>query len=130
MNIKEKKNQNQNQNQNQNRDSDKILIGKRSQLYRRLFKIRDILPGAFSSREVLCGNPNCICKREGKRHKVYQYSYKIGEKQVTKNIPKEFARQVEKQTLANKQFKTIMKQIHELNLEILFNKLARKRRKS
>ena len=64
----------------------KTLVGKRSGLYRKLWKIRDILPGAFSRREALCGKANCVCRREGKRHRVNQYSYKIGEKQVTKNI--------------------------------------------
>ena len=102
----------------------KTLIGKRSQLYRRLFKIRDILPGAFSCRKIQCGKINCICSKDGKLHRAYQYSYKIGEKQVTKNIPKQYARQVEKQVLANKEFKKIMTQIHKINLEILFQQIA------
>lgn len=107
-------------------DENKILIGKRSQLYRRLFKIRDILPGAFSIRKVLCGKDNCACKKEGKRHTAYQYSYKIGGKQTTNNIPKQYARQVEMQVLANKEFSRIMKQIHEINLELLFRQLRKK----
>ena len=36
------------------------------------------------------------------------------------NIPKQYARQVEKQVLANKEFNRIMKQVHEINLELLF----------
>jgi hypothetical protein len=103
----------------------KVLIGKRSGLYRRLWKMRDILPGAFSTRNVLCGKANCACKREGKRHTAYQYSYKIGEKQVTINIPKEYARQVEKQVLANKEFSKITRQIHEINLKILFRQTGK-----
>ncbi len=102
----------------QNNDS-KALIGKRSSLYRKLSTIRDILPGSFSTRKVLCGKTNCICKKEGKRHTSYQYSYKIGEKQVTINIPKEYARQVERQVLANKEFNKITRQIHEINLKLL-----------
>jgi hypothetical protein len=115
---------NTNTNMNMKKNRIKTLIGKRSQLYRRLFKIRDILPGAFSSRKIQCGKVNCVCKKEGKRHTAYQYSYKISEKQVTKNIPKKYARQVEKQVLANKEFKKIMNQIHNINLEILFQQLA------
>jgi hypothetical protein len=107
-------------------NENKVLIGKRSHLYRRLSKIRDILPGAFSIRKVLCGKVNCACKKEGKRHTAYQYSYKIGEKQVTMNIPKQYARQVEKQVLANKKFNKIIKQIHEINLELLFRQLGKK----
>ena len=103
----------------------KILLGKRSGLYRKLWKIRDILPGAFSRREALCGKANCICRREGKRHRINQYSFKIGEKQITRSIPNEYARQVQQQVLANKEFKKIMKQIYEINLEILFEQLGR-----
>ncbi len=108
------------------KNDNKTLIGKRSQLYRRLFKIRDIIPGAFSTRKIQCGKVNCVCKKEGKskRHTAYQYSYKIEKKQVTKNIPKQYARQVENQVLANKEFKKIMNQIHKINLEILFQQIA------
>jgi hypothetical protein len=109
---------------NMKQNEKKALIAERSRLYRRLFKIRDILPGAFSCREIQCGKMNCICNRDGNRHRVYQYSYKIGEKQVTKNIPKQYARQVEKQVLANKEFKKIMNRIHKINLEILCQQIA------
>jgi hypothetical protein len=116
-----------NMNINIKKNHTKTLIGKRSQLYRRLFKIRDILPGAFSRREIQCGKVNCVCKKEAKRHNACQYSYKIGEKQVTKNIPKKYARQVEKQVLANKEFKKIMNQIHKINIEILFQQITDQR---
>lgn len=109
-------------------DENRILIGKRSHLYRRLSKIRDILPGAFSTRNALCGKANCVCRREGKRHRVNQYSFKIGEKQITRSIPNEYARQVQQQILARKEFKKIIKQIYEINLEILFKQLARNKK--
>ena len=126
---------------NSMKNHNKTLIGKRSQLYRRLFKIRDILPGSFSSRKIQCGKVNCSCNKEGKEdkdgkggkggkgdksrwHTAYQHSYKIEEKQVTRNIPKQYARQVEKQVLDNKEFKKIMNQIHKINLEILFQQIA------
>ncbi|UCH98206.1 MAG: hypothetical protein JSV88_15535 [Candidatus Aminicenantes bacterium] len=109
-------------------DNEKTLVGKRSQLYRRLWKIRDILPGAFSTRNALCGKANCVCRREGKRHRVNQYSFKIGEKQITRSIPNEYARQVQLQVLANKEFKKIVKQIYEINLEILFEQLAKNKK--
>ena len=101
----------------------KELIGKRSKLYRRLFKMRTILPGALSERKLLCGRSNCVCHREGKRHIAYQYSYKIGPKQVTRNIPKEYVAQLESQVQSNKEFKRLMKQIYEINLEILFSEI-------
>ncbi len=106
-------------------NENKVLIGKRSGLYRRLSRIRNIIPGAFSIRKVLCGKDNCACKKEGKRHTAYQYSYKIGAKQVTMNIPKQYARQVEAQVLANKEFSRIIKQIHQINLELLFKQLGK-----
>lgn len=109
---------------NMKQNEKKSLIAEISRLYRRLFKIRDILPGAFSCREIQCGKMNCICRKDGNRHSAYQYSVKIGGKQVTKNIPKQYARQVEKQVLSNKEFKKIMNRIHKINLEILFYQIA------
>jgi hypothetical protein len=78
-------------------------------------KLRDILPGFFSIRKIPCGKANCVCKREGKLHTGYQYSYKIEKtgKPKTKMIPKDFSRQVEKQVLANKEFKKIMEPVRK-----------------
>jgi hypothetical protein len=101
----------------------KELIGKRSRLYRKLLRMRDIIPGALSERKICCGRTNCICHREGKRHIAYQYSYKIGPKQVTRNIPREFVARLESQLQSNKEFKRTMKQIQEINLEILFSEI-------
>ena len=120
-----------NMNMNMKNDDEKTLrtlVGKRSSLYRKLWKIRDILPGSFSSRKALCGKTNCVCRREGKRHRVNQYSFKISEKQITRSIPDEYARQVQLQVLANKEFKKIVKQIYEINLEILFEQLERSKK--
>ncbi len=110
--------------------NEKELIGKRSKLFRRLMKLRDIIPGSFSVRKIPCGKLNCICKREGKLHTGYQYSYKIEPKQKpkTKMIPKDLYKQVERQVAANKEFKKIMKQIHEINLEILSNQIKNKKK--
>lgn len=112
-------------------NDEKALIGKRSQLYRKLFKIRNILPGSLSMRKLPCGKPQCICKREGKLHDGYQYSFKLGpeKKGITKMIPKDFRNQVEKQVLENKEFKKIMKRIQEINVEILFNRLKSRKKK-
>jgi hypothetical protein len=108
----------------------KNLIGKRSALFRKLLKLRNILPGSYSVRKIPCGKTNCVCKREGKAHTGYQHSYKLGpqEKAKTKMIPKDFAKQVEKQVSDNKEFKKIMKQIHKINLEILANQLQKRKK--
>lgn len=102
----------------------KDLIGKRSALFRKLFKIRDILPGSLSERHLQCGHPNCICRREGKRHPAYQYSYKrIGEKKVTRNIPKGYVSQLEYRLNANKEFYRLLREIQDINLELLYLEL-------
>lgn len=102
----------------------KNLIGKRSILFRKLFKIREILPGSLSQRHLQCGNRNCICRREGKRHTAFQYSFKLlGEKQVTRNIPKGYISQLEARLKANKEFSRIIRAIQEINLELLFLEL-------
>lgn len=109
----------------------KVLIGKRSQLYRRLLKYRDVIPGSITERKLACGKANCICKREGKLHTGYQYSYKIEKtgKPKTKWIPKDIYRQVKNQVAENKEFKNILKKIHQINLEMLFNQLENRKKK-
>ena len=97
----------------------KELIGKRSQLFRRLLKHREILPGSLTLRRLQCGYGNCICRREGKRHVSYQYTYKqIGKPKVTRNIPKSYVSQLEQKLEANKEFKQLMREIQAINLEI------------
>ena len=110
----------------------KELIGKRSSLFRKLSNLRDILPGSFSIRKIRCGKAYCRCKRDGEEgHTAYHYSYKIdlGKKAFSKMIPKLFYKQVEKQVKMNKEFKKVMKEIYEINLEILFNELEATRKK-
>ena len=109
----------------------KELIGQRSGLFRKLKNLRDILPGSFSTRKILCGKANCRCKRDGEGHIAYHYSYKIDpeKKAFSKMIPKQFSNQVEKQVKMNKEFKKIMKEIHEINLKILFNELEDRKKK-
>ena len=112
--------------------TDKALIGRRSQLFRRLLKYRDILPGSLVFRTARCGKSNCICHRDpGRLHTFYQYHYKIaGEKAVTKSIPKQHAPQVQRQVRSNKEFKKIMREIHKINLEILFDHMEKEKLKN
>lgn len=109
----------------------KNLIGKRSKLFRKLFKLRDILPGSLSERHLQCGHLNCICRREGKRHPAYQYSYKLlGERKVTRNIPKDYISNLERQLESTKEFKRTIRKIHEINLELLSADLEELRSKT
>ena len=102
----------------------KELIGKRSQLFRRLLKHREILPGSLTFRQLQCGYSNCVCRREGKRHPSYQYSYKqLGQRKVTRNIPKSYVPQLEHKLESNKEFKQIMREIQAINLELLYAEL-------
>ena len=109
----------------------KELIGKRSRLFRKLLTIRDILPGALSERKITCGTKTCKCLREGKKHTVYQYFYKLDpeKKGVTKMIPKELSNQVERQVKDNKEFKKTVKKIQKINLQILAELLQARKKK-
>lgn len=102
----------------------KNLIGNHSILFRKLFQIRDILPGSLSERHLQCGYRICICLREGIRYTAYQYSYKrLGEKQITRNIPIKYVSQLGSRLRANIEFSRILRQIHAINLELLFMEL-------
>lgn len=107
----------------------KNFIAKRASLFRALSTFRDILPGSFSIRKIPCGKPNCVCKREGKLHDAFQLSYKLGDTALTKMIPRLFADQVQKQVAANKKLKSIIKQIQEINLQILFDQIENAKKK-
>ena len=107
----------------------KNFIAKRASLFRALNTFRDILPGAFSVRKIPCGKPNCVCKREGKLHDAFQFTYKLGDQAVTKMIPRLFVDQVQKQVTANKKLKNIIKQIQEINIQILFDQIENAKKK-
>jgi hypothetical protein len=100
------------------------LTAKRSNLLRSLKNFNSILPGSFSTRYMLCGKPNCVCKRDGKKHLAYHYSCKINDKIINRMIPHELAAEVQKQVELNKQLKITLTKIHEINLQILFDKIA------
>ena len=112
-------------------DDKKVLIGKRSKLFRKLLKFREILPGALSERKITCGTKNCKCHKEGKKHTAYQYFHKIDptKKGVTKMIPQDLKNQVGKQVKDNKEFKKTVKQIQEINLQILSKQLEERKKK-
>jgi hypothetical protein len=100
------------------------LIAKRSNYLRSLKNFNAILPGSISTRFMCCGKPNCVCKREGKKHLAFHYSCKIGDKIINRMIPHDLAPEVQKQVDLNKKLKNTLKQIHEINLQILFDKIA------
>lgn len=103
-------------------DQQKELIGKRSQLFRKLLQFRDIIPGAISERKITCSTKTCKCHTKGEKHTAFQYFYKLDaeKKGVTKMIPKDLAYMVQKQVQLNKDFKKMVKLIYEINLKILF----------
>ena len=103
------------------------LLKNRGFLARKLSRFRDMIPGSFSERKLTCGKPNCICVTEGKKHIAYQLTYRSKNKTVTKMIPKHRADDVKKRVQMQKQFSQIVKQIQEINIELLLYELNKKK---
>lgn len=99
---------------------DQALLRERSKLMRELLRYRESLPGSFSERRITCGKPNCICMREGKRHRAYQWTYRLKKKTVGKMVPASHAQIVKERVAMNKDLKAILTRIYEINIALLY----------
>ena len=96
------------------------LLRERRQLMREILRYREALPGSFTERRITCGKPNCICMREGKKHRAYQWTYRLKKKTVGKMVPASHASVVKERVAMNKQLKAALARIYEINVALLY----------
>jgi hypothetical protein len=99
------------------------LTASRQQLLEKLPDWSTILPGSLLSRMVRCNKPGCrFCEKgKGKGHgPIWILSVSLGNRQVRQiPIPKEMKKEVEESLRAFAQTQKLLKQIAQVNLELL-----------
>jgi hypothetical protein len=100
------------------------LTASRKQLLRQMPDLSTILPGSLLSRMVRCNKPGCrFCEKggKGKGHgPIWILSVSLGNRQVRQvPIPNELKKKVEESLRAFAQMQTLLKQIAQVNLEVL-----------
>jgi len=112
------------------KDSVAQLTAARQQFVRQMPGPSSILPGSLLSRMVRCNKPGCrFCvKDKGKGHgPIWILSVSLGSRQVRQiPIPRELKKEVEESLRAFARMRKLVKQIGQVNLELL---KERKRRR-
>ncbi len=107
------------------------LTAARKRLLQQMPDLSTVLPGSLLSRMVRCNKPGCrFCEKgKGKGHgPIWILSVSLGNRQVRQvPIPSELKEDVEESLRAFAETKSLLKQIAQVNLELL---KERKRQRS
>jgi len=107
------------------------LIASRKQLLQQMPDFSTVLPGSLLSRMVRCNKPGCrFCEKgKGKGHgPICILSVSLGNRKVRQiPIPGEFKKEVEESLRAFAQMQKLLKQIAQVNLELLKERKQRRR---
>jgi hypothetical protein len=107
------------------------LTGARKRLLQQMPDLSTVLPGSLLSRMVRCNKPGCrFCEKgKGKGHgPIWILSVSLGNRQVRQvPIPSELKEEVEESLRAFAETQSLLKQIAQVNLELL---KERKRQRS
>jgi hypothetical protein len=99
------------------------LTASRERLVQQIPDLSTVLPGSLLSRMVRCNKPGCrYCEKgTGKGHgPIWILSVSLGKRQVRQiPIPRQMKKEVEKSLRAFAQVQKLLKQIAQLNLELL-----------
>jgi hypothetical protein len=99
------------------------LIASRKQIVQQMPDPATVLPGSLLSRMVRCNKPGCrYCEKgKGKGHgPIWILSVSLGNRQVRQvPIPSEMKKEVEESLRAFAQMRKLLKQIAQVNLDLL-----------
>jgi hypothetical protein len=105
------------------KDKTAQLTASRKQLLQQMPDLSTVLPGSLLSRMVRCNKPGCrFCEKgKGKGHgPIWILSVSLGNRQVRQvPIPSELKKEVEESLRAFAQVQKLLKQIAQVNLELL-----------
>lgn len=99
------------------------LNASRKRLLQQVPDLSTVLPGSLLSRMVRCNKPGCRFCEKGKREghgPIWILSISLGNRQVRQiPIPNQMKKEVEESLRAFAQTQTLLKQIAQVNLEML-----------
>ncbi len=105
------------------------LKRKRDSLVKKLAEIGSFIDGSMVKVKRRCGNKNCKCYREGKKHESYHLHYKVRGIIKAVYIPVDLEDEVKKWKQEYKKLKEIISEISKINKSIIKKYVSEKRLK-
>ena len=105
------------------------LKRKRAGLLKRLADTGPFVDGSIAKVKRRCGNKNCKCYREGKKHESYYLMYKVAGITKAVYIPVDLEDEVRKWNEEYKRLKEITREISRINKSIIRRYVSEKRLK-
>jgi hypothetical protein len=103
-----------------------VLETRRNALIKQLASVGPVLQGSFCQTKVTCGNPNCRCAR-GEKHISRQVTKKVRNKTKGLYIPVDMVEDVQAWTGEYRRAKNLLKEISDLNEQIVRAHVSSKR---
>lgn len=101
--------------------STRELEAQRSVLLRQLRKAGPIIEGSIATPSRKCGSASCECAHGVTKHRAMILCKKVKGKSVATYVPKSLWEQVRKWNQEHKKIKRILKQISDINEQIIRN---------
>ena len=95
-----------------------VLETRRDAKLRQLSEAKPFVQGSLYKRTVKCGNPNCRCAK-GKRHESYVLTKKVRGQTKATHVPRDLVEEATAWAQEHKRIKKLMKEISDLNEQIL-----------
>jgi len=105
------------------------LTRKRDSLLKKLASIGPFVDGSIAKVRRRCGNKNCKCFRENKKHESCYLMYKVAGVTKAVYIPVDMEEEVKKWNSEHKKLKEIIAEISRANKEIIRRYVAEKKLK-
>ena len=97
------------------------LSGQRGAWEKEILSLGPMKGGSLVRRFTTCGNRNCVCHTEGKKHGPYYYVSTKDEHQKTRleYVPADQVQEVRRQIDAHKRYLKLIRQIRSASAQIL-----------
>jgi hypothetical protein len=103
------------------------LKARRAVLLRQLRRAGPVIGGSLATVARTCGNANCHCMQGGPKHEAVILCSKIKGRSVAIYVPKELREQVRLWNGEHKKIKRVLKEISEINEQIVRGHVRAKR---
>ena len=95
-----------------------VLESRRDAKLKLISEAGPMIQGSLATIRVTCGNPNCKCAR-GEKHVSHILNKKVRGKSKSLYIPKDMVEQVREWVNENRRVKKLMKEVSDLNEQIV-----------
>ena len=110
-----------------NTKSNRELELQRAVLLRQLKRSKPSVEGSLATVPRKCGNKNCECAKGVTKHEAMILCKKVDGKSVATYIPKDMQEQVQQWNQEHKRIKRVLKEISEINEQIIRQYVSEKR---